>query len=96
MIANILFMLLGALLGIAAMALVQINRTENYDEPTDSEMFDFITRNDLGLSVIKRGDSLAMWGVTTAIPVKCIGALMDDPRDAVIGAMELMGEADRG
>lgn len=90
MIANTLFLLLGVLLGVAIMALVSINRESDDDE--DAEMFDFMTRHDLGLSVIKQNGGAAMWGVTTAAPVKMIGALGHDPRDAISGAMTMMLE----
>ena len=58
MIANTLFLLLGVLLGVAIMALVSINREPDDDE--DAEMFDFMTRHDLGLSVIKQNGGAAM------------------------------------
>jgi len=90
MIANTIFLLLGVLLGIAIMALVSINREPDDDE--DAEMFDFMTRHDLGLSVIKHNGGAAMWGVTTAAPVKMVGALEHDPRDAISGAMTAMLE----
>ena len=89
MIANTLFLLLGVLLGVAIMALVSINR-EPDDDDEDAEMFDFMTRHDLGLSVIKQNGGAAMWGVTTAAPVKMIGGLEHDPRDAISGAMTVM------
>ena len=91
MIANTLFLLLGVLLGVAIMALVSINR-EPDDDDEDAEMFDFMTRHDLGLSVIKQNGGAAMWGVTTAAPVKMVGALEHDPRDAISGAMTVMLE----
>lgn len=90
MIANTLFLLLGVLLGIAIMALVSINREPDDDE--DTELLDFMTRNDLGLSVIKQDGGSAMWGVTTAAPVKMVGALAHDPRDALSQAAVLMPE----
>ena len=92
MIANTLFLLLGVLLGVAIMALVSINREPDDDDDEDAEMFDFMTRHDLGLSVIKRNGGAAMWGVTTAAPVKMIGTLEHDPRDAISGAMAVMLE----
>lgn len=83
--------LLGATLGASAMALVSYNRSQD-DDAEDCEMLDFLSRNELGLSVIKNGTLPAMWGVTSAQPVKIIGALSHDPRDALTGAMVLMLE----
>lgn len=89
---------LGALLGVAILAIVSINKPEPDDddgELTDSELLDFMTRNDLGLSVIKQAGATAMWGVTTAMPVKVIGALNDDPRGALAQAAGLLLEKDQ-
>jgi len=89
-ITNIMFLLLGGMLGAMAMALVTFNRSEPDED--DSELLDFITRNDLGLSVIKHDAAPAMWGVTTPQPVKIIGSLHHDPRDALQDAMVAMLE----
>lgn len=91
MITNIMFLLLGGMLGAMAMALVTFNRSEPDDED-DTEMLDFMSRNDLGLSVIKHDAAPAMWGVTTPQPVKIIGGLHHDPRGALQDAMVVMLE----
>ena len=86
----VLWFFIGATLGAITMALVSINREPDDDE--DTELLDFMTRNDLGLSVIKQDGGSAMWGVTTAAPVKMVGTLVHDPRDALSQAAVLMLE----
>ena len=84
-------LLLGGTLGAIAMALVSHNRSQD-DDAEDCEMLDFLSRNELGLSVIKNPGAPAMWAVTTPSPVKMIGGLSHDPREAVSGTMVLMLE----
>lgn len=88
----VLWFFIGATLGAIAMSLVTLSRSQDDDEVEDTELLDFMTRNDLGLSVIKQGGGSAMWGVTTAAPVKMVGTLAHDPRDALSQAAVLMLE----
>jgi hypothetical protein len=92
-IANILFILLGTFIGIAVMALVSINR---YSEDDDSELLDFMTRNDLGLTVVHDGDKIS-WAVVSGTPaMRVIGDVLPDPREAIASAQAVMEGSDRG
>ena len=93
MIANILFVLLGTFIGIAVMALVSVNRNP---EDEDSELLDFMTRHDLGLTLVRDGGNTS-WAVVTGAPaVRVIGDVLPDPREAIASALVVLEGSDRG
>lgn len=85
-------LLAGAFLGVVAMAIVFMSRPidPEGEDNDDTELLDFVFRNDMGLHVIQQGDGAVMWGMATSNPLRRIGELAYDPRTAIENAMAAM------
>lgn len=82
-IAVLGFLFVGVFIGVAIMALVQMNRGDEDDD--DTARLDFLSRNDLSLARVGK-DQDRRWAVMTTEPHRLIGKVGDDPRDAIDSA----------
>lgn len=84
-------LLAGAFIGVVVVALCTMARPidplDVEDDP-DTELLDFLFRNDLSLLTIQQNGGSVMWGVSQGM--RRIGDLAFDPRTAVENAMLAM------
>ena len=89
-LTHVIALLVGAFFGVCIMAAITLGRAADDDLEEDSEALNFLSRNALGLSVIKNDGMAPMWAVTTPAPIRVIGGLSHDPRSALNNARFLM------